>query len=583
MPVYIHLLNEKDHEFFLSQGRKDPITKETLKAGDKVVICGVCKTAFTIDTWEHYNGCIQDGQSEDTLSAVPKNENIFFKEPVIHGFISDRRQFSVGQPVVFTWSVENATAILINDRPVSDLSYFRIYPREPGTFTLSARNNKGWAKDEPSIELTLLPIDIQFTASSRVIQPGKKIALNWEIRHAIEAEIDQGIGSLFPVEKGSFLVSPKRDTVYSLTANNGFETKTVLLPIKLPEVKIVHFAADKEIVVPKSKLRITWRATNAVRYELAGYGEVGTSGVETLEVDQAEDFELKLTAFGLYDEKYDSAVIPIKVARINEFRLVHHGVGEDRLYGLSWQTTGFDRIWINEQIGEVNREGDCTIPTSSTSIVYRITGQTTYGESISQNLPLRAAEIESFRLVHPFVYVGMQSKLVWSVKNSHLIEIDQGIGQVEGSKVTFMVEEKHKVLTMLAYGDINVDKKVIYSRIIKSPSIETIRVPIPVIGVNVSLPGFHFSPKGLMPNILNKKMHAPAVKVSKYNFWKNIRMKFQQKTAFGIFFNTDRYVTSSEKNLVERIDFGSQRAEVFDFLKKRLNAETINYLENETK
>lgn len=66
----IHLLHPTKHEKFLTQSRIDPITGDTLEAGDKIVICAECKSAFHADSWA-YLGNRHCNQTR-TLPAIPQ-------------------------------------------------------------------------------------------------------------------------------------------------------------------------------------------------------------------------------------------------------------------------------------------------------------------------------------------------------------------------------------------------------------------------------------------------------------------------------------------------------------------------------
>ncbi|WP_291727456.1 RDD family protein [Bernardetia sp.] len=65
-----HLLHAEKHDKFLAQARIDPITGDTLEAGDKIVICAECKSAFHSDSWD-YLGRRHCNQTR-TLPAIPQ-------------------------------------------------------------------------------------------------------------------------------------------------------------------------------------------------------------------------------------------------------------------------------------------------------------------------------------------------------------------------------------------------------------------------------------------------------------------------------------------------------------------------------
>lgn len=72
--MYIHQLDPKKHEKFLTQSRIDPITGDVLEAGDKIVLCAECKSAFQEDSW-HYLGNRHCNQS-NTLPAIPQTTSL---------------------------------------------------------------------------------------------------------------------------------------------------------------------------------------------------------------------------------------------------------------------------------------------------------------------------------------------------------------------------------------------------------------------------------------------------------------------------------------------------------------------------
>jgi len=71
MSLHVHQLDIKRHAKFLAEDRQDPITKEPLKAGDEIVICANCNTAYLRDSWNFINSgkCVCGGTN--TLNYVP--------------------------------------------------------------------------------------------------------------------------------------------------------------------------------------------------------------------------------------------------------------------------------------------------------------------------------------------------------------------------------------------------------------------------------------------------------------------------------------------------------------------------------
>lgn len=92
----IHLIDASEHRAFLEQERIDPITGETIKAGDEVVFCAACKSAFLADSWNYLEEA-HCGQS-DTLREFPQPKSLSFTyEPIqlerfpLEGLLFDER------------------------------------------------------------------------------------------------------------------------------------------------------------------------------------------------------------------------------------------------------------------------------------------------------------------------------------------------------------------------------------------------------------------------------------------------------------------------------------------------------------
>jgi len=68
--MHIFPLNPKTHADFLKQERKDPITGDAFKAGDEVVFCAACRSAFLRESWEFMEG--KHCNQEETLESFPK-------------------------------------------------------------------------------------------------------------------------------------------------------------------------------------------------------------------------------------------------------------------------------------------------------------------------------------------------------------------------------------------------------------------------------------------------------------------------------------------------------------------------------
>ncbi|MEM6298646.1 MAG: RDD family protein [Bacteroidota bacterium] len=95
MRLHIHQLDPQKHLDFIEQEREDPVTGEFLEAGDEIVICAGCQSAFLAETWE-YLGKKHCHQSR-TLPAIPDVQSLTLKK--------NKKRFVIG-----TKSLERAPA-----------------------------------------------------------------------------------------------------------------------------------------------------------------------------------------------------------------------------------------------------------------------------------------------------------------------------------------------------------------------------------------------------------------------------------------------------------------------------------------
>lgn len=69
MSSHVIVLDASRHQDFLKQQRKDPVTKEPLQHGDRIVLCAHCGLAFLEGSWEAVKGR-RFKHGTDTLSDI---------------------------------------------------------------------------------------------------------------------------------------------------------------------------------------------------------------------------------------------------------------------------------------------------------------------------------------------------------------------------------------------------------------------------------------------------------------------------------------------------------------------------------
>ncbi len=80
--IHSHKLSSKNkkHKSFLEEERKDPITGDKIIEGNEIVLCGACKSAFLLDSW-NYMACSHCNQPF-TLKEIPAKQHVV-KESIV--------------------------------------------------------------------------------------------------------------------------------------------------------------------------------------------------------------------------------------------------------------------------------------------------------------------------------------------------------------------------------------------------------------------------------------------------------------------------------------------------------------------
>ena len=77
--MHIHKINStsQEHQNFLAQNRKDPITGDSISEGDEVVFCASCKSVFLKETWEYLGN--RHCEQMETLIEFPIQQSMQLK------------------------------------------------------------------------------------------------------------------------------------------------------------------------------------------------------------------------------------------------------------------------------------------------------------------------------------------------------------------------------------------------------------------------------------------------------------------------------------------------------------------------
>ncbi|MFA5065362.1 MAG: hypothetical protein WC566_07845 [Dehalococcoidia bacterium] len=160
--------------------------------------------------------------------------------PTINSFTASPTTISAGSSSVLTWSVSDATALIIDQGigSVSAAGSSTVTPVSTTTYTLTAVNASGSITASATVVVESgsstttttsptssgpLPIAHIYVNPGNITPAGTAV-LSWDTTNASNVVISNGIGPVSP--SGSRTVSPNGTTVYVITASNANGTVT---------------------------------------------------------------------------------------------------------------------------------------------------------------------------------------------------------------------------------------------------------------------------------------------------------------------------------------------------------------------
>jgi hypothetical protein len=154
--------------------------------------------------------------------------------PII-SFIADPTGIVAGHPATLFWSVSNSRSVTINNGvgPVAPSGSVAVFPATTTTYTMTAVGNAGNSTAQVTVNVISFPKINSFTATPSSISAGGTSTLEWDVSGIDFVTIDP-VGGVFA--SGSIDVSPKKTTVYRLTASNeaGTASATVTVTVGTP-------------------------------------------------------------------------------------------------------------------------------------------------------------------------------------------------------------------------------------------------------------------------------------------------------------------------------------------------------------
>jgi len=159
-----------------------------------------------------------------------------------------------GQLTTLSWTATNASSISFapplpeaEDRQLTLPTGSATFPLSSTTTYVATVVNAGGQQASASLTITVLPVQLNFSAAPDTIQPGGSATLSWTSQGISTLAIDQGIGDVSALlPNGSLKVAPGVTTTYTATATDQSGAKLTqqvvvsVAPPPIPQHPIKH-------------------------------------------------------------------------------------------------------------------------------------------------------------------------------------------------------------------------------------------------------------------------------------------------------------------------------------------------------
>lgn len=289
--------------------------------------------------------------------------------PVINYFETDSANVNVGDTVVLSWDVDNATSIEIiglEKLPEDKLPLegtMEVWPMDSTTYVLNAYGANGSMKSV-SVDVNVgVSGDVEiksFTAEKTELEPNESTTLSWKLLNAKSFEII-GLEKLpesvkqpekeIPVTEGSLEIWPFASTAYVLQVT-GFKgeivSKTIMVTVLEDKVSIDSVKINPDEIELGQKATISWETTNAEKVSIDGVSNnLPADGTVQVKPDKSGTINYKVVAIGKNGDKATKSVNLVvkqtqKEVKIISFDADKMEVSRGTLVKFTWATENAD-------------------------------------------------------------------------------------------------------------------------------------------------------------------------------------------------------------------------------------------------
>ena len=320
--------------------------------------------------------------------------------PEVTSFTGPQTPINVGSSAALSWEVSGAqTLALVDDQGVAvDISSqdvasgsVMVSPEVTTTYTLSATNAAGTTTQDAVVVVNEILGVTAFAASPDTVSTGQAVTLSWTLTGAptavtLTSDLPETIDltGVADVKDASVVVTPTRDTVYTLTITDGSttETRTATVTVLPDAPTISQFDASPNAVSVGGVTTLIWQVDGATQLSLVdGLGtvvDVSSKSVVSDTIDVTVDANTTYTlsatnAGGTVSQ--DVTVVVGDLVTITSFAPSQAAVTTGDPVTLSWNVANAMALSLTDQDNQIislagkslNSDSIDIVPTSSTS------------------------------------------------------------------------------------------------------------------------------------------------------------------------------------------------------------------------
>lgn len=419
------------------------------------------------------------------------------KAPEISEFCySPSKELYVGDEVKLSWEV-NGEAKSYIDGVYEAKNYCERRLAEEGNNTFTLKVSNGFKDARRTLVIKAYPLpNIDLSASNVTLHKNtsEEATITWKVENASQIFLCHD-GNTEEIEhSGNKRTSPQKTTKYTIEAigldgKRRFE-KTITIGVYSPAE--VSFTADKNTVLSKRAVELSWSVSNAKKVELIGWGKVPNKDHKTIQPEKDTTYRLKVTdAFGTKEHHLRIKTLPLpKIKFRTNKKKLNKDKGETAT--LSWDIQNGTSMTLEyAQLKEsIEGTGEKEIRLNETTKILiqclALDQETTFEEEVTIYVFSEAKIL--FTTNRQYTIPEVPIEVSWNVLNSKKVELkDYGVVQASGKKELKIKEET--TITLIVTDEFSTQEKSITIKMLPLPTVKSISIPVPELNkpLNISI------------------------------------------------------------------------------------------------